>query len=242
MPARTTAAVLLAALPGVAVAGPHKPDYQLPPPNWTYHDLPGGPYLTTCYPFAGWPGYRGAYGGFWLLGPGPHRPVVPVYAPLPAVVANPDPQHLPNKPHLGYGVGTYGWVGPFRASPRHLPYSVSVYPTAGSPSFAAPAAANPPAAAPGGAYSLTLRVNVPPAAELFVDGVRTNQTGADRLFESPPVDAGREVRYDLTARWVENGSAVERTRIVTGRAGDAVRVDFATAAPAGPAPAAAARR
>jgi uncharacterized protein (TIGR03000 family) len=202
-----------------AQAGPHKPDYPPPPPDWHYHDLPAGPYLTTCYPFAGWPGYRGAYGGFWTHGPGPHRPPVPVYAPLPAMVANPDPGHLPNRSKLGFGVGTYGWVGPFRASPRHLPTSVSVWPAAGGPS--AVAAADGPC--------LTLRVSVPAGAELFVDGVKTAQTGADRVFESPPAEAGREVRYELTARWVENGAPVERTRTVGGKAGETVRVDFGAA-------------
>ena len=72
MTPRRTAAVLVALLPAPALAGPHKPDYPLPPPDWNYYGLPPGPYLTTCYPFAGWPGYRGAYGGFWTHGPGPH--------------------------------------------------------------------------------------------------------------------------------------------------------------------------
>jgi uncharacterized protein (TIGR03000 family) len=215
----------------VAHANPHKPVYPTPPPDWNYYNLPPGPYLTTAYPFAGWPGYRGAYGGFWLHGAGPHRPPVPVYGPLPAMVCNPDPAHRPNKSALGFGVGTYGWVGPFRASPRHLGLSVSVYPGAG-PSLAA--------AAPSG-ECLTLRVSVPTGAELFVDGVKTAQTGADRVFESPP--AAGEVRYELTARWVENGSVVERSRAVSGKPGETVRVDFAaTAPPAAPAPAAAARR
>ena len=214
---RRAAAVILL-VPAAAQAGPHKPDYQTPPADWQYHDLPSGPYLTTCYPFAGWPGYRGAYGGFWGHGPGPHRPTVPVYAPLPTMVGNPEPVHLPNRSKLGFGVGTYGWVGPFRASPRHLPYSVSVHPPAGGPSVAAAAGA-----------CLTLRVSVPASAELFVDGVKTAQTGADRVFESPPGDAGRDVSYELTARWVENGAPVERTRSVGGKAGETVRVDFAAA-------------
>jgi len=214
---RRAAAVLLL-VPAAAQAGPHEPDYPPPPPDWHYHDLPAGPYLTTCYPFAGWPGYRGALGGFWAHGPGPHRPTVPVYAPLPAVTANPDPVHLPKRSVLGFGVGTYGWVGPYRAAPRHLPYSVSVRPPAGGPSILATPQS--------GGNCLTLRVSVPPAAELFVDGVKTAQTGADRVFESPPADAGRDVRYELTARWVENGAAVERTRSVGGKAGETVRVDF----------------
>src|SRR4051812_23489303 len=97
------AAVLLLLVPAAATAGPHKPAYPTPPADWHYHDLPAGPYLTTCYPFAGWPGYRGS---------GVHRPAVPVYAPLPVVAPNPDPVHNPTRSVLGFGVGTYGWVGP----------------------------------------------------------------------------------------------------------------------------------
>ena len=74
-----------------------------------------------------------------------------------------------------------------------------------------------------------MRVSVPAGAELFVDGLKTAQTGADRVFESPPVETGRDVRYELTARWVENGANVERARTVTGKPGDTVRVDFTAA-------------
>jgi uncharacterized protein (TIGR03000 family) len=62
-----------------------------------------------------------------------------------------------------------------------------------------------------------------------VDGVKTAQTGADRVFESPPAEAGREVRYELTAKWVENGAPVERTRTASGKPGETVRVDFTAA-------------
>ncbi|MFO0796931.1 MAG: TIGR03000 domain-containing protein [Gemmataceae bacterium] len=206
-------------IPGEAQAGPHKPDYQTPPADWQYYNLPPGPYLTTAYPFAGWPGYRGSLGGLWTHGPGPHRPPVPVYAPIPAMIANPDPVHLPKRSVLGFGVGYYGWVGPYRASPRHLPTSVSVYAPSGGP--------NVVAAGPAGSC-LTLRVSVPAGAELYVDGVKTAQAGADRVFESPPTAAGRDVRYELTARWVENGTPVERTQSVGGKAGETVRVEFGT--------------
>ena len=222
MRSRAAAAALLLLVPGSAAAWPHKGDYPPPPADWGYYNLGGGPYLTTCYPFAGYPGYRGAFGGFWAHGAGPHRPAVPVYAPLPDTFENPDHTHLPNRRTVGFGLGTSGWVGPFRASPRHLPVTVSVRPAHGGPSAG-------PAPAAACATCLTVRVTVPAGAELLVDGVKTAQTGAARVFESPPVEAGRDVRYALVARWTENGAAVERTRTVTGKPGETVRVDFTAA-------------
>jgi uncharacterized protein (TIGR03000 family) len=75
---------------------------------------------------------------------------------------------------------------------------------------------------------MILSVKVPqPAAEVFVDGHKTTLTGTDRTFESPAMEAGKELRYELTARWVERGAVVERKKVVTGKPGEVVRVDFA---------------
>ena len=75
---------------------------------------------------------------------------------------------------LGLGVAYFGWVGPYRASPRPYPTSVNVWPEP-VPSFG-PANAE---AVPGGC--LILSVKVPQhAAEVFVDGVKTAQTGTIR--------------------------------------------------------------
>jgi uncharacterized protein (TIGR03000 family) len=75
--------------------------------------------------------------------------------------------------------------------------------------------------------SLVLSVRVPqPAAEIFVDGVKMTQTGTDRLYESPPLEAGKEYQYELTARWIEGGATIERKKVVTGKPGEVVRVDF----------------
>ena len=75
---------------------------------------------------------------------------------------------------------------------------------------------------------LVLSVKVPqPAAEVFVNGVKTAQTGTDRLYESPPLDAGKQYKYELTARWVEGGAVREVKKAVIGTPGEVVRVDFA---------------
>lgn len=210
----------------------HGQDYPPPPEEWGYYNLPPGPYLTRDYPFAGWPGYRGALGNLFVH---PHRPCVPVYGPLAPVAVNPDPPHLPRKRVLGFGVGYYGWVGPYRASPRPLPTTVSVwspYDPRGWPAekhhgkhrSEAVVSADPVPAA----GCLRVAVAVPhPAAELYVDGVRTAQTGTARVFESPELAAGGEYRYELVARWVEGGEPVVRKRTVSGKPGEVVRVDFA---------------
>jgi len=132
-------------------------------------------------------------------------------------------------PSLGIG---YGWFGVYAASPRPYPLTVNVWPVienVASPAApAAPLPATPEVAAPGAAGAmLVLSVKVPqPAAEVFVNGVKTAQTGTDRLFESPPLDAGKTYKYELTARWMEGGAPREVKKAVIGTPGEVVRVDF----------------
>jgi uncharacterized protein (TIGR03000 family) len=91
--------------------------------------------------------------------------------------------------------------------------------------------AQPPGSGP--AY-ITLRV--PTGAQVFFDGDPTSQTGAERTFTSPVLEAGKNYHYDILARWTEGGRVVERKRQVLVTAGARVRVDLADkAAEAGPA-------
>src|SRR6476660_9340519 len=121
MPNRASAQVML----GFGVGS----GYPYPAPYWNYPGLYGGPYVTTGYPFVGWPGYRGAFGSYWTNGLSLYGPPVPVYGPIPGVLGNND---LVNqwhaRPTLGGGFGYYGWVGPFRASPRPRYPSVNPWP------------------------------------------------------------------------------------------------------------------
>jgi uncharacterized protein (TIGR03000 family) len=74
---------------------------------------------------------------------------------------------------------------------------------------------------------MVLSVKVPqPAAEVFVDGVKTFQAGTDRIFESPPLEAGKDYRYEVTTRWTEGGAIFERRKVVTGKPGEVVRIDL----------------
>lgn len=192
-------------------------------PAWGYPGLAGGPFVG--YPF--WPGYFGGRAGSsWSNGLSLYGPPVPVYGPIPGVFGNDDLVRQ-WRSTVAPGLAGYGWFGLYAASPRPKPRTVSVYPHAEGVGAA-------PLLPPGAAgAALILSVAVPqPAAEVFVDGVRTAQTGTDRTFESPPLEAGKKYAYTVTARWVEGGRVVEQSKQVTGAPGDVVRVDFGTAATA----------
>ncbi len=74
---------------------------------------------------------------------------------------------------------------------------------------------------------MLISVTVPqPAAEVIIDGQKTTQTGTDRTFESPPLEAGKTYKYTITARWMMGGQVVEMTKDATGTAGEVVKVDF----------------
>lgn len=83
-----------------------------------------------------------------------------------------------------------------------------------------------------------LNVHVPADAQVWLEGNPTRQTGPNRLYVSPPLQAGHQYSYEIRARWTENGRAREETRHLTVRAGDRLDVAFPgmTAAPTVPAP------
>lgn len=71
-----------------------------------------------------------------------------------------------------------------------------------------------------------LRVRIAAGAELLVDGTRTKQSGAERLFESPPLPPGKRFVYSLKATWKENGKEVVREKTVRVEAGRETVVDL----------------
>jgi uncharacterized protein (TIGR03000 family) len=73
-------------------------------------------------------------------------------------------------------------------------------------------------------------VQVPADAQVFFDGEKTNQTGEQRQFVSPPLAPGREYTYEVRAMWKEGGREVTESRRLSFRAGDRVRASFRTAA------------
>jgi uncharacterized protein (TIGR03000 family) len=123
---------------------------------------------------------------------------------------------------FGYGVSpgsAPGWSsgGWYRYAPSYSAryalgslYAGSAY---GSPGYA-------------GGRAASIRVRVPAGAELWFDGTKTRQSGAERSFRSPPLTPGKTYFYDVKARWTEGGKPVERTRTVDVRAGGRYTVDF----------------
>jgi uncharacterized protein (TIGR03000 family) len=71
-----------------------------------------------------------------------------------------------------------------------------------------------------------IAVRVPPNADIWFDGQKTNQKGAVRQFETPALDPGHDYAYEVRARWNENGRNIERTRQVTVHAGDRIGLNF----------------
>jgi len=185
-------------------------------PAWGYAGLGGGPYVG--YPFGY---YSGRAGSNWSNGLSLYGPPVPIYGPVPGVFGNNDlVRQWQAVPSAGL---PFGYFGIYASSPRPRPLTVSVWPVVESLPARTVVAPNP--TKPGGC--LTLSVKVPqPAAEVFVDGVKTGQTGTDRIFESPVLEGGKEFRYEITARWMERGAIREAKRIATGTPGEVVRIDF----------------
>jgi uncharacterized protein (TIGR03000 family) len=79
---------------------------------------------------------------------------------------------------------------------------------------------------PPGRTCVSLTVQAPADAEIWLDGVKTNQTGPARRFESPALQPGGVYTYEVKACWTEQGRNVEQSQIILVHAGDEVRVNF----------------
>ncbi len=214
-------------------SGPlHNYGYPIGPrvaPEWNYPGVPtGGSYVTyPPSPFGSDKVHRAdsdlvRYSiRFWGFTNGLSicAPRVPVYGPVPTVLDSEDLKKLwktTNAP----GLAGYGWFGLFAASPRPRNVTVSSWAIPSPADTASPAAA-------GKGTSLIVSIRVPqPTAEVFVDGKQTMQTGIDRTFESPPLDAGKRYTYSITVRWVEGGKPIEVTKEAIGAPGEVVPLNF----------------
>ena len=69
-------------------------------------------------------------------------------------------------------------------------------------------------------------LRVPQSAELWINGVKTKQTGELRHFFSPPLTAGKKYSYQMRLRWMKDGKPVEETQSIPVQAGLTIRRDF----------------
>jgi uncharacterized protein (TIGR03000 family) len=76
-----------------------------------------------------------------------------------------------------------------------------------------------------------LTVHVPAGADVWIEGAKTQQTGAVRHFESPRLESDQRYRYTVRARWQENGKVKDQTRQIPVTAGARATVDFTKPAP-----------
>jgi uncharacterized protein (TIGR03000 family) len=124
----------------------------------------------------------------------------------------------------GYGLANYPppYTGPlYWPNPGGFPRRPAVaYPWPVVPDSLAHLAAAPADTA------AHLVVQVPDEAEVWIEQVKTQQTGATRRFVSPPLAAGTEYSYTIRARWTADGRAVERSKTVAVQAGAQVSVNF----------------
>lgn len=71
-----------------------------------------------------------------------------------------------------------------------------------------------------------LWLRVPENAEIWVDGVKTKQTGELRHFFSPPLTPGKKYSYQVRLRWRKDGKPVEETQRILVQSGLTIRRDF----------------
>lgn len=74
---------------------------------------------------------------------------------------------------------------------------------------------------------LGLIVRVPADATVWVNGVKTTQSGTRREFNSTGLEPGRSYTFHVRAQWKEtNGKVVETNRRITVQAGERRSLDF----------------
>jgi uncharacterized protein (TIGR03000 family) len=93
------------------------------------------------------------------------------------------------------------------------------YGSTGSAAYYGPATAESPRKRP-----VLVNLRVPSDAKVWFDGNQTNQTGAMRNFESPPVPVGRDYVYQLRIQWKQNGKNVTQTRQINVHADDVINL------------------
>jgi uncharacterized protein (TIGR03000 family) len=65
---------------------------------------------------------------------------------------------------------------------------------------------------------------VPSDAKIWFDESPTNQTGALRSFESPPLSEGKDYSYQVRIQWKRDGKDVSEDRKIIVHAGDVINL------------------
>ena len=75
--------------------------------------------------------------------------------------------------------------------------------------------------------SASIRLILPdPSATVFFDGNKTNQTGSERMFHTPPLAAGAKSSYRIRAVVRQNGKDIVLEQVVPVLPGQNITVDF----------------
>jgi uncharacterized protein (TIGR03000 family) len=69
-------------------------------------------------------------------------------------------------------------------------------------------------------------LRVPKSAEIWVNGVKTKQSGELRYFFSPPLTLGKKYSYQMRLRWMKDGKPVEETQRILVQPNLTIRRDF----------------
>ena len=215
----------------------------IPPPNLSNYGIQTGlsnppgiisPYRNTLNP---------GFGGFGLgvgpfIGPGPvigpfvgPGPVIgpfvgtgPVIGISPFFGVNPFFTAGFGGPFFGgygYGLGTSAWgnpgtIRPFALYPDNPPVLAQQPPQPPPP----PQVPTDPAPNEATFTNGQIRFEVPEKAEVFIDGVKLEQTGPSRYYTTAALNPGESRNVRVLIRWTERGQPQELQRVVSLSAGD----------------------
>lgn len=72
-----------------------------------------------------------------------------------------------------------------------------------------------------------IAIRVPhPDAELWIGTAKVNESGLDRVYETPPLEESASREYEFIVRWRDRGEWKAESRKVAVKRGDSVGVDF----------------
>lgn len=69
-------------------------------------------------------------------------------------------------------------------------------------------------------------IRVPKEAAIRFDGQKTQQTGTNREFITPPLTPWKAYTYRIWVQWMDKGKPVDQFRQITFYAGDNINLDF----------------